>query len=410
MNTLKRFAEQPVAEAIGDTPVVLLVGPRRAGKTTLVRQFESDGRPYVTLDDQAALDAARTDPAGFVRGLDQVIIDEVQRVPELLLAIKKSVDDNPEPGRFLLTGSANVLTMSRVADSLAGRMEVVRLFPLSQAEMAERTPAFLERLFAASPSFRREQGEVQTGSDLVRRVLVGGFPEAVARERETRHRQWQRAYLESILVRDLRDVADLERLSELPRFVRVIAAQTGGLVNYSELGRSIGVSYKTSQRYVDLLEQVFLLTTLTPWFSNQLKRTVKSPKLHFVDSGLLAAWRGLSAEKLATDRNAFGSVLETFVLSEVLKLAVGADVRFTPHHFRVDRDEVDVVLERDDGAMAALEIKASATVQAKDFSGIRKLAAASKGRFVYGAVLYDGDDVIPFDSHLAAVPIASLWH
>ena len=247
----KRFVEHRAEEALSDTPVVLIVGPRRAGKTTLVRKMGEASRPYVTLDDRTVLEAARADPVGFIRGLDIAVIDEIQRAPELLLGIKKTVDEDYRPGRFLLTGSANVLTLPRVADSLAGRMETLRMLPLAKAEIGGQKPTFLERLFEGK---LQNQRNAIVGDDLVSTVLLGGFPEAIARESERRRQDWARSYLTSILTRDLRDIVDIEKLTELPKFVRLLAEHSGQLVNYSQFGAGINVSHKTGQRYVGLLE------------------------------------------------------------------------------------------------------------------------------------------------------------
>ena len=403
-----RFVERRAEEALADTPIVLIVGPRRAGKTTLVRKMGEAGRAYVTLDDQTVLEAAQSDPAGFIRGLDKAIIGEIQRAPDLLLAIKKTVDEDYRPGRFLLTGSANVLTLPRVADSLAGRMETIQMLPLARAEVEGRTPTFLEHLFAGK---LRSQREAILGDDLVQLVLLGGFPEAISRDSERRRQDWSRSYLTSVLTRDLRDIADVEKLTELPKFVRLLAEHSGQLVNYSQFGAGINVSHKTGQRYVGLLEQVFLIATVQPWFTNALKRIVKTPKLHFLDSGLLATVRGLSFDRVKADRSTFGALLESFVFAEVLKLMTASDLRLTPHHFR-DRDgrEVDIVLERDDGMIAGIEVKASATVKAGDFGGLRALAEACGDRFAFGVVLYDSADVVPFGDRLAAAPLSSLWN
>ena len=403
----KRFVERRAEEALSDTPVVLIVGPRRAGKTTLVKKMGEAGRTYITLDDQTVLEAARSDPAGFIRGLDQAIIDEIQRAPDLLLAIKKTVDEDYRPGRFLLTGSANVLTLPRVADSLAGRMETLEMLPLARAEIEGRTPTFLERLFEGK---LQKPSKAIVGDDLVHSVLLGGFPEAIARESERRRQDWARSYLTSVLTRDLRDIAEVEKLTELPKFVRLLAEHSSQLVNYSQFGASINVSHKTGQRYVGLLEQVFVIATLQPWFTNALKRIVKTPKLHFLDSGLLASTRGLTFDRVKADRGTFGALLESFVFSEVLKLTTASDLRLTPYHFR-DRDmrEVDIVLERDDGMIAGIEVKASATVKSGDFAGLRALAEACGDRFAFGTVLYDSTDVVPFGDRLAAAPLSCLW-
>lgn len=407
MALFERFAERRVSEGLTDTPVVLVVGPRRAGKTTLVRKLAEDGRNYRTLDDLTVLDAARSDPAGFIRSLDRVVIDEIQRAPDLLLAIKKSVDEDGRPGRFLLTGSANVMTLPRVADSLAGRMETIRLLPLAQAEVLGRAPTFLERLFDGT---LRGGRDALVGHDLVKLVLLGGFPEAIGRSSERRRQDWARSYLTSILTRDLRDIAEVDRLAELPKFVRLLAEHAGQLINYSQLGSGINVNHKTSQRYVGLLEQLFLIVTVPPWFSSSLKRLVRARKMHFVDSGLLATARGLTFERLESNRSAFGALLESFTFSELLKLMTASHLRLQPHHFR-DRDgrEVDIVLERDDGMIAGIEVKASATVKAGDFKGLQALAEACGDRFVRGVVLYDGTDIVPFGARLAAAPLSSLW-
>jgi uncharacterized protein len=403
----ERFVERRAKEALSDTPVVLIVGPRRAGKTTLVRKMGEAGRTYITLDDQTTLDAAQSDPVGFIRGLDQAIIDEIQRAPDLLLAIKKTVDEDYRPGRFLLTGSANILTLPRVADSLAGRMETIQMLPLARAEVTGNTPRFLERLFDGK--LQGDQAAI-VGDDLTKLVLIGGFPEAISRDSERRRQDWARSYLTSVLTRDLRDIADIEKLTELPKFVRLLAEHSGQLVNYSQFGGSINVSHKTGQRYVALLEQVFLVATLQPWYTNALKRIAKTPKLHFLDSGLLATTRGLSFDRVKANRGEFGALLESFVFSEVLKLMTGSDLRLTPYHFRDQQmHEVDIVLERDDGMMVGIEVKAAATVKSGDFAGLRTLAEACKDRFAFGVVLYDSADLIPFGDKLAAAPLSSLW-
>jgi hypothetical protein len=286
-------------------------------------------------------------------------------------------------------------------------METLRMLPLARAEIAGKAPTFLERLFAG-----KLQGDRKAviGDELVRLALLGGFPEAISRESERRRQDWARSYLTSVLTRDLRDIADIEKLTELPKFIRLLAEHSGRLVNYSQFGSSIDVSHKTGQRYVALLEQVFLVSTLQPWYTNALKRIVKTPKLHFLDSGLLATARGLSFGRVKADREVFGALLESFVFSEVMKLMTASDLRLTPYHFRDQQmREVDFVLERDDGMIVGIEVKASATVKSSDFAGLRTLAEACKNKFVYGVVLYDSTDLVPFGDRLAAVPLSSLW-
>ena len=401
-----RLVEQRVADALSDTRVVLIVGPRQSGKTTLAKKMANEGMEYYTLDNATILDAARQDPVGFVRGMDRAIIDEIQRAPELLLAIKESVDTDQRPGRFLLTGSANLMTLPRVADSLAGRMEVVRLLPLAQSEIRTAGSTFLRDAFQNEV----KAGEPFFGDDLLAAVLAGGYPEALARKTLNRRQDWYADYIQAIVQRDVRDVAQIEQIAQMPRLLRILAEHSGQLVNYSGIGAAIGMNHITTQKYVGIFESLFLARTVQPWFSNKLKRLTKTPKIHFLDSGLLASLRDLSLDRLHDDRSQFGALLETFVFAEILKLASGGQTRFQFSHFRdKQQNEVDIVIEDTRGRIVGIEIKAAASVSNSDFSGLRILAEASGERFVSGMVLYDHHKVVPFGERLSAVPISALW-
>ena len=402
-----RHIGQKIATALTDTRVVLINGPRQSGKTTLARALAGADRPFLTLDDPTTFAAARGDPVGFLRGLDRAVIAEVQRVPELLLAIKQSVDEDRRPGRFLLTGSANLMTLPRVADSLAGRMATLDLLPLSPAEVRGTVPHFLAEAFRGRPS---KVGTAVTGSDLVATVLAGGYPEALKRSSWPRRREWHLDYVRAIVQRDVRDISQIGQLSQMPRLLRLLAHHSGQLTNFSSLGQPLALNHVTTQKYAGLFEQLFLTRTIQPWYTHELKRLIKTPKLSFLDSGLLASLRGLTPARLAEDRALFGALLETFVLSEALKLASWADEPFEFFHFRdKEQNKVDVVIENAAGRLIGLAVKASATVHPADFSGLRKLAAASGQRFAAGYVLYDHDTVVPFGDRLYAVPISALW-
>ena len=403
----ERFSTARIATALADTPVVMLIGPRQCGKTTLVRQFAAKEREYVTLDDDTALEAARSDPSGFVRGFDLVSIDEVQRVPELLRAIKRSVDSDRRSGRFLLTGSANILALPQVSESLAGRMEIVELMPLSRAEIAGKKPAFLATAFTGKLV---KPGPAPIGGELVHTVLVGGYPEMLRRENAQRRQAWARDYIKAIVQRDVRDIAEIDKLDRLPALLQVLAHHSGQLTNFTLIGGQLGIDDKTTRKYIGILEQLFLVRRISPWLRNRLSRLVKTPKLHFLDSGLLAAMLGLTPEKIAKDRSRFGALLETFVFSEILKQAEWSDDSYTLHHYRdKDQDEVDIVVEDEHGAMVGIEVKASATVFASDFKGIRKLLNICGDNLKLGVVLYDGTKTIPFGDRLFAAPISCLW-
>lgn len=405
---IPRLASPRIREALADTRVVLVTGPRQSGKTTLVRTFEDATRPYFTLDDAATLASARSDPVGFVRTLDGAIIDEIQRAPDLILAIKASVDRDERPGRFLLTGSANLATVPTVADSLAGRMAIVPLLPLAQAEVEGTAGDFLDRLFAGAPL--AGAGADETGEALVERVLRGGYPEVLRRPTSSRRQAWLEDYVGQILDRDVRDVSQIEQLDRLPRLLQVLAEHAAQLVNHSSYGAALGLSNVTASRYVAVLERLYLVRTLMPWSTNQLNRLVKSPKLHFVDTGLLGAMRGMEAPIDPADRGRFGPVLESFVVSELVKLASWSAGRIAFSHFRTrDQDEVDLVLEDRRGRVVGIEVKASATIRAEDFRGLRRLAQAAGDRFLRGVVLYDHDLSLPFGDGFEAVPLSALW-
>jgi predicted AAA+ superfamily ATPase len=405
---LPRLVTPRLLAACQDTPVLLLNGPRQSGKTTLVRDLLGGDFQYLTLDDATTLRAATGDPTGFVRELDRAIVDEIQRAPALLLAIKQAVDGDRRPGRFVLTGSANILTLPTVADSLAGRMEVIDLLPLAQAEiLGQSSSDFLAQAFAGQVA---RPGPLQTGAALVQAVLAGGYPEMRRRATPARGQAWARAYLEAIVQRDVRDIASIDKLDQLPRLLQALAQHSGQLLNLSQLGGQLGLDTKTVGKYTAVFEQLFLLHRLAPWSHHALQRLVKTPKLHFNDAGLLAAMTGLTAPMIAADRARFGPLLESFVFGELRKLMSWQEQPLRLSHYRdKDQDEVDFVLEDVHGQVVGIEVKAAATVTGRDFKGLRKLAAALGPSFQLGIVLYDGEQAVPFGERLVAAPLSCLW-
>ncbi len=387
--------------------MILLAGPRQAGKTTLVRQFADQGLHYLTLDDELTLLSAREDPVGMIRNLDRAVIDEIQRAPELLLAIKKSVDEDRRPGRFLLTGSANLMALPTVADSLAGRMETLLLLPLSQSEIENRPANWVNSVFT---------GKILTadfpvlGKELVERVLRGGYPEAVARPTEKRRITWARQYIDAIIQRDVRDVAEIDKIDQLPRFLRALAQTAGQMCNYSELGGQVGLDGKTVSRYIGVFEQMYLLKRIDVWARNRLKRVVKTPKLQFIDSGLLAMLMDVAVKDVQLDKSRYGHILESFVFGELLKHTTTSDDDYRLLYYRdADKFEVDVVIENSAGQLVGVEVKASATVKERDLRGLKKLASLAGDEFRAGVLLYDGDETMPLGSNLWAAPLSTLW-
>ena len=405
---LPRRIEPRIAEALLDTPVVLLAGPRQAGKTTLVRHIAAQqGLRYLTLDDGLTLLSAREDPVGMVRSLDRAVIDEIQRAPQLLLAIKKSVDEDRRPGRFLLTGSANLMALPTVADSLAGRMETLSLLPLSQSEMALRQANWIDQAFAGRIL---QASTPAVGEALVERVLRGGYPEAVARPAGRRRTTWARQYIDALIERDVRDIAHIDKLDQLPRFLRALAHTAGQMCNYTQLGAQVGLDGKTALRYCGVFEQMYLLQRIDVWARNRLSRVVKTAKLQFLDAGLLASLLDLTAQEVAQDRTRFGNVLETFVFGELLKHSTTAQDDYRLMYYRdADKFEVDVIIENAAGQLVGVEVKAAATVKASDLRGLKKWAALAGPQFRLGVVLYDGTETLPLGDGLWAAPLSSLW-
>ncbi|MGH2878611.1 MAG: ATP-binding protein [Solirubrobacteraceae bacterium] len=407
---LSRHLRANVQAALEDTRVVVVLGARQVGKSTLVQQIAaSDPRwQVITLDDEARRRGASEDPTGFIADLQTpVVIDEVQRAPDLLLAIKQSVDEDQRPGRYLLTGSANVLTAPTIADALTGRAEYLRLWPFSQAELHGTSPHLIPALFAGvqpqvadAASGRRAHAEM---------LVAGGFPQA-RRRVSTRRAAFFDSYLNTVLERDLRTIARVHDRANVRLLLDAIAATTGSALNRDGLSRDLGIAANTVRAYVDLLETLFLIHRLPAWHSNLLSRLVKAPKLHVIDSGLLAYLLGANEERVCVDGWIAGALTETFVVMEVLRQAsVDSDPpRF--FHFRDhDGHEVDLVLERRDGSVVGIEAKASATAGRDDFRGLRLLRERLGDRFAFGVVMYTGRASVPFGDRLAAIPLQALW-
>jgi predicted AAA+ superfamily ATPase len=404
-----RHARALVVEALSDTRVVYVMGARQVGKSTLTSLIAERDHPArtVTLDDAATRAAAQADPVGFVAGLDEsVVIDEVQRVPDLLLAIKEAVDRDPRPGRFLLTGSANVLSNRKVKDALTGRTELVRLWPLSQAEIHGSQSNFIDAIFARSPP-RIEDATVGRAA-FADVVAAGGYPESLQREGRRRQR-WFRDYVETTLDRDLHDVSDALKLEAMPRLLRLLAAQAASLLNYKSVADRLQLHPDTVKSYTQLLETVFLVLRLPAWRPGLGPREVHSPKLHLVDAGMLAHLLTADERRIASDDQVTGRLLENFVAMEIVKHVDWARTDARIFHYRDGRDEIDVVLENRAGEIAAIEVKAGATLAAGDWRALAKLRDRVGARFRTGVVVYAGRQTLPLGERLWAIPLSGLW-
>ena len=412
MTLIPRHIRPLLVEALAETRVVCLLGARQVGKSTLVRAVAEDEHParYLTLDDPATLELAREDPTGLVAGDERLAIDEIQRAPDLLLAIKRVVDADPEPGRFLLTGSANIVTHPRVADALPGRVDYLTLWPLSQAELAGHPPTFLKEAFAGqAPAV---EGSPPVGrAGYVERVVQGGFPEAVGAGVARRQRFFS-GYVNSILGREIDELASVRDPESAGRVLRLAAARSAALTNLSSIGRELGIDHKTVANHLQSLELLYMVVRLPAWHANLGHRVIRSPKLHIADTGMLCSLIGVDAKRLEEDGSVAGSVFETFAVTEVLRQASVADFAFSlyPHHFRDQRgNEVDLVLEHANGDVVGVEVKASATPRPRDAAGLKLLRDKLGDRFRQGIVLHLGSDSTPLGERLSAVPLACLW-
>lgn len=404
-----RHSRPLVLEALADARIVFVMGARQVGKSTLTRDIAEDSYPaqVLTLDDKTTRDAANADPTGFVAGLHgPALIDEVQRAPELLLAIKESVDLDRRPGRFLLTGSANILSAPRIYDALTGRIEIVQLWPLSQAEIESSTANFVDALFSQRPP-QVEEAPIGRNA-FVERVAQGGFPEA--RLRTARRRgPWFESYLRTTIERDLREISDVRRLDEVPRLLRLLAIRAGNIFVARNVASSLSITHETVQTYTALLETIFLVRLLPAWRPGIGSREIQAPKVYLTDSGLLAHLLGANEQRIARDDQVTGKILENFVATELLKHAAWADVDTRQYHYRNRDDEIDIVLESHAGDIAAIEVKAAATVERRDYRVMERLREVRGDSFRAGVVVYAGARTTPLGDRIWAVPVCGLW-
>ncbi len=405
----KRNIRSKLERAFTFSPVVLLTGARQTGKTTLMREIAKEqGYSFITLDDIFNLSTARKDPIGFIEGLKKpVIIDEVQKAPEIFLPMKKDVDENRFPGRYALTGSANPLLLPQIGDSLAGRMSVLYLMPLSQGEILGRTESFIDSVF--DPDFKFGTYSALSKKELIYKVLKGGFPEMQTENLE-KQLDWSRSYLTAILQKDIRDLAQIDGIKEFPNLLGLLALRTGNLLNMADLGRACGIAGNTLKRYIHLLECLFLVHLQPSWRVSHEKRLTKAPKVYLLDTGFLNYLLNFDFDRYEMNPSLFGGVLESFVVSELRKQSQWNRLNVRHFHFRLDETyEVDIVLESGDGSVVGVEVKNSSTVHPDDLKGLRKLQEVAKSNFVRGVLLYMGTETYAVGKNLWVVPMSSLW-
>lgn len=406
-----RNLKRLLLEAAGDTPVILVNGARQTGKSTLIKALFSDSSQpapeYISFDDLGLLNAALKDPQSFVEMLpERVIIDEIQRAPELMLPIKHSVDRNRRPGRFFLTGSANVLALPKIADTLVGRIEIHTLWPLSQGELGGARESFIDTVFGRD---RLNSGKCVDLTQLIEVMSIGSYPDVLKRATPLRRKNWFAGYITTLIERDVRDLRNIEQLTIMPKLLQLIASRAGGLLNHSDLARSLGMKLTTVKMYLSLLQLLFLVVPLPPWFGNIGKRLVKSAKIYLNDTGLLCHLLGCDAKAIARNGSLLGTIYENFVLMELIKQISWSETHPRLYHFRTENgDEVDIVLETGDGRIVGIECKANSLARGAA-KGLKTLKELTGQKFHRGIVLYPGSHIIGIDTDIEAVPVSALW-
>jgi predicted AAA+ superfamily ATPase len=403
-----RWQKNNIEEAIKTRRVLLLSGPRQCGKTTLAKQLVTKSIVYRTLDNAAIRTLAESDPHSFVEHTHQMlIIDEVQRAPALLSAIKIVVDENTRPGQFLLTGSANIQSLPSMQESLAGRVRKIRLRPLSQGELSGAAPIFLDKAF--EQTFVQNHSTYLNRKTMLEMAFRGGFPEAIKLNDKDRQ-QWHRDYISALLERDLKDIARIHQHHAMQELVSILAGWSSKFMDIAAISSGLSIRRPTIESYINALETLYIVERIQPWTRTDYERVGKQTKLYMTDSGLMASilrWRKTQVE---LDADRIGKLIETFIFNELAALVDVSNSKYELFHYRDrERREIDFIIERDDQALLGIEIKAASSISAADFKHLKWFRDnIAKNRLFIGIVLYAGELAGKMGENLWAVPFSAL--
>lgn len=411
MTIYQRWQRQLIEKSIKIRRVLLLNGARQCGKTTLAKELIAKNTIYRTLDDLAAREIAEKDPHGFVKHPENamLMIDEIQRVPQLLSAIKLVVDEDTRPGQYLLTGSANIQSLPSVQESLAGRITKIRLRPLTQGEIVGSEPTFIDHVFHQTSKL-----SYSTNNDrksILSLALRGGFPEAVKLSSSDRQ-QWHLDYVNSLLERDLRDIARITHQHEMQELVRILAAWSGKFMDITAIGSGLSIRRSTIESYINALEALYVVERVYPWTRTDYERVGKQSKIYMTDSGTMSAILRYRMDQIEMDPDRSGKLIETFIFNELAALIDTSNGKYQLFHYR-DREkrEIDFLIERDDQALLGIEVKAGSAISEADFKHLKWFRDhIAKNRLFIGIVLYTGSQLGSIGKQLYAVPISAMWN
>jgi len=408
MTLLKRWQQKPLLNALGTRRIVILAGARQCGKTTLTKQLDSETVIYRSLDDNALLKVAIDDPQGFVKhNKKTMIIDEIQRAPELLTAIKKAVDEDTRYGQYLITGSANIQTLPTVKESLAGRVRKIRLRPFTQGELLKKEPRFFERVL------NQDFADNKSGydkSEVLKVAFTGGYPEPLTMNDKER-KLWYRDYASTLIENDLKDVANIRRQDSMKDLLAIMAAFSSKLIDKSEITRNFSIAKTTLSDYINALESLYLIERVNPYLKSDYERINKQSKTFMTDTGLMSTVLNWKLDEVILNSDKSGKLMETFVFNQLSAQIDLASEDFNLYHYR-DREkrEIDFIVECDDETIIAIEVKAGSSLSndsAKHLKWFKNNIAKDK-KFI-GIILYTGENAIPFGENLFAVPMNNLW-
>lgn len=408
----KRWQAKKIKQTLKTRRVLLLIGPRQSGKTTLAKNLTNKKIIYRTLDDTTLLNAALDDPESFVRhGDDLMIIDEIQRAPLLLQAIKQNVDENEKPGRFLLTGSTHIQSLPSVKESLAGRITKIRLRPLTLGEIYGKQPSFIKKIFDGNFNSNFQQKRMYKDT-YIKHAFNGGYPEPLRLKKYKDKKKWYKDYLEALIERDLIDISQIKRKDSLSKLVTILAAWSSKFMVISDIGKTLSISRATIQTYINALESLCLVERIKPWHKTDYDRVSKQEKIFMTDTGLMASLLNWQQEEVLLNSDKSGKLFETFIFHQLVSILEAQSEEYELYHYRDgEKREIDFIIKNEKGSILGIDVKAGSTVSKSSFKHLKwfGLNISKKSSFT-GIILYTGQHVVSFGKNMWAIPISALWH